>query len=67
MFETVIAGHFSMCLCSFFLRSDFSAPVEMNGKLAEDKSEDTDCDGSSLPEDFSEVRWHEAGRFFFLR
>ncbi|XP_048796912.1 tyrosine-protein phosphatase non-receptor type 13 isoform X6 [Lagopus muta] len=31
-----------------------TAPVEMNGKLAEDKSEDTDCDGSSLPEDFSE-------------
>ncbi|NXK20020.1 PTN13 phosphatase, partial [Arenaria interpres] len=29
-------------------------PVEMNGKLTEDKSEDTDCDGSSLPEDFSE-------------
>nr|XP_047930331.1 tyrosine-protein phosphatase non-receptor type 13 isoform X5 [Anser cygnoides] len=28
--------------------------VEMNGKLTEDKSEDTDCDGSSLPEDFSE-------------
>ncbi|NXI65994.1 PTN13 phosphatase, partial [Anseranas semipalmata] len=26
----------------------------MNGKLIEDKSEDTDCDGSSLPEDFSE-------------
>uniref|UniRef100_A0A8B9SIT3 Tyrosine-protein phosphatase non-receptor type 13 n=1 Tax=Anas platyrhynchos TaxID=8839 RepID=A0A8B9SIT3_ANAPL len=26
-------------------------------KLTEDKSEDTDCDGSSLPEDFSEVRW----------
>ncbi|NWI87308.1 PTN13 phosphatase, partial [Pitta sordida] len=29
-------------------------PVEMNGKVTEDKSEDTDCDGSSLPEDFSE-------------
>ncbi|NXL36911.1 PTN13 phosphatase, partial [Glaucidium brasilianum] len=28
--------------------------VEMNGKLTEEKSEDTDCDGSSLPEDFSE-------------
>ncbi|XP_061848948.1 tyrosine-protein phosphatase non-receptor type 13 isoform X2 [Colius striatus] len=28
--------------------------AEMNGKLTEDKSEDTDCDGSSLPEDFSE-------------
>ncbi|XP_010213962.1 PREDICTED: tyrosine-protein phosphatase non-receptor type 13 [Tinamus guttatus] len=27
---------------------------EMNGKLMEDKYEDTDCDGSSLPEDFSE-------------
>ncbi|NWW50828.1 PTN13 phosphatase, partial [Pedionomus torquatus] len=27
---------------------------EMNGKLKEDRSEDTDCDGSSLPEDFSE-------------
>ncbi|NWX88746.1 PTN13 phosphatase, partial [Nothoprocta pentlandii] len=27
---------------------------EVNGKLTEDKSEDTDCDGSSLPEDFSE-------------
>ncbi|XP_074723631.1 tyrosine-protein phosphatase non-receptor type 13 isoform X1 [Strix uralensis] len=33
---------------------DFLVPVEMNGKLTEDKSEDTDCDGSSLPEDFSE-------------
>ncbi|NXH20787.1 PTN13 phosphatase, partial [Bucco capensis] len=29
-------------------------PAEMNGKLTEDKSEDTDCDGSSLPEDLSE-------------
>ncbi|NXP11952.1 PTN13 phosphatase, partial [Thinocorus orbignyianus] len=28
---------------------------EMNGKLREDRSEDTDCDGSSLPEDFSEL------------
>ncbi|XP_053112418.1 tyrosine-protein phosphatase non-receptor type 13 isoform X1 [Hemicordylus capensis] len=27
---------------------------ETNGKLAEEKSEDTDCDGSSLPEDFPE-------------
>uniref|UniRef100_A0A8C3L580 Tyrosine-protein phosphatase non-receptor type 13 n=1 Tax=Chrysolophus pictus TaxID=9089 RepID=A0A8C3L580_CHRPC len=36
-----------------------NATSEMNGKLAEDKSEDTDCDGSSLPEDFSEVRWQE--------
>ncbi|NXQ89878.1 PTN13 phosphatase, partial [Nyctibius grandis] len=34
--------------------SEDHLPVEMNGKLAEDKSEDTDCDGSSLPEDFSE-------------
>ncbi|NWW94891.1 PTN13 phosphatase, partial [Rhynochetos jubatus] len=34
--------------------SDDHLPVEMNGKLIEDKSEDTDCDGSSLPEDFSE-------------
>lgn len=40
----------------------FPVPVEMNGKLTEDKSEDTDCDGSSLPEDFSEVRWQEACR-----
>uniref|UniRef100_A0A8C0ZJ66 Tyrosine-protein phosphatase non-receptor type 13 n=1 Tax=Cyanistes caeruleus TaxID=156563 RepID=A0A8C0ZJ66_CYACU len=28
-------------------------------------SEDTDCDGSSLPEDFSEVGWQEAGRCSF--
>ncbi|NXN99563.1 PTN13 phosphatase, partial [Rhinopomastus cyanomelas] len=28
---------------------------ETNGRLTEDKSEDTDCDGSSLPEDFSEL------------
>uniref|UniRef100_A0A8C3UL65 Tyrosine-protein phosphatase non-receptor type 13 n=1 Tax=Catharus ustulatus TaxID=91951 RepID=A0A8C3UL65_CATUS len=28
---------------------------KMNGRVTEDKSEDTDCDGSSLPEDFSEV------------
>ncbi|NXI89602.1 PTN13 phosphatase, partial [Psophia crepitans] len=34
--------------------SEDHLPVEMNGKLREDKSEDTDCDGSSLPEDFSE-------------
>ncbi|NXI53878.1 PTN13 phosphatase, partial [Chloroceryle aenea] len=34
--------------------SEYHLPVEMNGKLAEDKSEDTDCDGSSLPEDCSE-------------
>ncbi|XP_077789934.1 tyrosine-protein phosphatase non-receptor type 13 isoform X6 [Podarcis muralis] len=27
---------------------------EANGKLAEEKSEDTDCDGSSLPDDFPE-------------
>uniref|UniRef100_A0ACB8E920 Tyrosine-protein phosphatase non-receptor type 13 n=1 Tax=Sphaerodactylus townsendi TaxID=933632 RepID=A0ACB8E920_9SAUR len=27
---------------------------EANGKLTEEKSEDTDCDGSSLPEDFPE-------------
>ncbi|XP_077033116.1 tyrosine-protein phosphatase non-receptor type 13 isoform X4 [Agelaius phoeniceus] len=30
-------------------------PAEMNGRVTEDKSEDTDCDGSSLPEDFSEA------------
>ncbi|XP_042652630.1 tyrosine-protein phosphatase non-receptor type 13 isoform X6 [Tyto alba] len=34
--------------------SEDHLPVEMNGKLTEDKSEDTDCDGSSLPEDVSE-------------
>ncbi|NXF52335.1 PTN13 phosphatase, partial [Oceanites oceanicus] len=34
--------------------SEDNLPVEVNGKLTEDKSEDTDCDGSSLPEDFSE-------------
>ncbi|NXD87430.1 PTN13 phosphatase, partial [Halcyon senegalensis] len=34
--------------------SDYHLTAEVNGKLAEDKSEDTDCDGSSLPEDFSE-------------
>ncbi|XP_007420765.1 tyrosine-protein phosphatase non-receptor type 13 [Python bivittatus] len=28
--------------------------AETNGKLLEEKSEDTDCDGSSLPEDFPE-------------
>uniref|UniRef100_A0A8C3MDW2 Tyrosine-protein phosphatase non-receptor type 13 n=1 Tax=Geospiza parvula TaxID=87175 RepID=A0A8C3MDW2_GEOPR len=32
---------------------------KMNGRVTEDKSEDTDCDGSSLPEDFSEVGWQE--------
>ncbi|OXB65976.1 hypothetical protein ASZ78_006631, partial [Callipepla squamata] len=42
------------CIYALSLNSHFPAPVEMNGKLAEDKSEDTDCDGSSLPEDFSE-------------
>ncbi|NWS48798.1 PTN13 phosphatase, partial [Probosciger aterrimus] len=35
--------------------SEDHLPAEMNGKLTEDKSEDTDCDGSSLPEDFSEL------------
>ncbi|NWZ82341.1 PTN13 phosphatase, partial [Poecile atricapillus] len=34
--------------------SENHQPVEMNGRVTEDKSEDTDCDGSSLPEDFSE-------------
>uniref|UniRef100_A0A8D2L2E4 Tyrosine-protein phosphatase non-receptor type 13 n=1 Tax=Varanus komodoensis TaxID=61221 RepID=A0A8D2L2E4_VARKO len=29
-------------------------PGTTNGKLSEEKSEDTDCDGSSLPEDFPE-------------
>uniref|UniRef100_A0A670KBV6 Tyrosine-protein phosphatase non-receptor type 13 n=1 Tax=Podarcis muralis TaxID=64176 RepID=A0A670KBV6_PODMU len=29
-------------------------PGTANGKLAEEKSEDTDCDGSSLPDDFPE-------------
>uniref|UniRef100_A0A8C5JH57 Tyrosine-protein phosphatase non-receptor type 13 n=1 Tax=Junco hyemalis TaxID=40217 RepID=A0A8C5JH57_JUNHY len=28
-------------------------------------SEDTDCDGSSLPEDFAEVGWQEAGKCSF--
>lgn len=37
----------------------------MNGRVTEDKSEDTDCDGSSLPEDFSEVGGQEAGRRSF--
>uniref|UniRef100_A0A670K8L7 Tyrosine-protein phosphatase non-receptor type 13 n=1 Tax=Podarcis muralis TaxID=64176 RepID=A0A670K8L7_PODMU len=34
-------------------------PGTANGKLAEEKSEDTDCDGSSLPDDFPETgfRW----------
>uniref|UniRef100_A0A8D2L2I4 Tyrosine-protein phosphatase non-receptor type 13 n=1 Tax=Varanus komodoensis TaxID=61221 RepID=A0A8D2L2I4_VARKO len=31
-------------------------PGTTNGKLSEEKSEDTDCDGSSLPEDFPEGR-----------
>uniref|UniRef100_A0A663LX82 Tyrosine-protein phosphatase non-receptor type 13 n=1 Tax=Athene cunicularia TaxID=194338 RepID=A0A663LX82_ATHCN len=43
-----------------------SEAQKMNGKLMEDKSEDTDCDGSSLPEDFSEVGWQEAGRHLSL-
>ncbi|NXG01634.1 PTN13 phosphatase, partial [Sakesphorus luctuosus] len=34
--------------------SEDHLPVEINGKRTEDKSEDTDCDESSLPEDFSE-------------
>ncbi|NXL84137.1 PTN13 phosphatase, partial [Alectura lathami] len=34
--------------------SEDGLPAEMNGRLMEEKSEDTDCDGSSLPEDFSE-------------
>ncbi|NXS93561.1 PTN13 phosphatase, partial [Jacana jacana] len=34
--------------------SEDHLPVEMHGMLGEDKSEDTDCDGSSLPEDFSQ-------------
>uniref|UniRef100_A0A8D2NDZ2 Tyrosine-protein phosphatase non-receptor type 13 n=1 Tax=Zonotrichia albicollis TaxID=44394 RepID=A0A8D2NDZ2_ZONAL len=39
-----------------------SEAQKMNGRVTEDKSEDTDCDGSSLPEDFSEVGWQEAGK-----
>uniref|UniRef100_A0A8C0VPW5 Tyrosine-protein phosphatase non-receptor type 13 n=1 Tax=Cyanistes caeruleus TaxID=156563 RepID=A0A8C0VPW5_CYACU len=42
-----------------------SEAQKMNGRVTEDKSEDTDCDGSSLPEDFSEVGWQEAGRCSF--
>ncbi|NXX94776.1 PTN13 phosphatase, partial [Centropus bengalensis] len=34
--------------------SEDHLPGDMNGKMTEDKAEDTDCDGSSLPEDFSE-------------
>ncbi|NXI34243.1 PTN13 phosphatase, partial [Galbula dea] len=41
-------------LCLKRATSDDHLPAEINGKLAEEKSEDTDCDGSSLPEDFSE-------------
>ncbi|NXW55589.1 PTN13 phosphatase, partial [Eurystomus gularis] len=41
-------------LCLRKATAECHLPVEMNGKLTEDKSEDTDCDGSSLPEDFSE-------------
>uniref|UniRef100_A0A803V2Q9 Tyrosine-protein phosphatase non-receptor type 13 n=1 Tax=Ficedula albicollis TaxID=59894 RepID=A0A803V2Q9_FICAL len=36
-----------------------SEAQKMNGRMTEDKSEDTDCDGSSLPEDFSEVGCQE--------
>uniref|UniRef100_A0A8C5NRB6 Tyrosine-protein phosphatase non-receptor type 13 n=1 Tax=Junco hyemalis TaxID=40217 RepID=A0A8C5NRB6_JUNHY len=39
-----------------------SEAQKMNGRVTEDKSEDTDCDGSSLPEDFAEVGWQEAGK-----
>uniref|UniRef100_A0A803V2A4 Tyrosine-protein phosphatase non-receptor type 13 n=1 Tax=Ficedula albicollis TaxID=59894 RepID=A0A803V2A4_FICAL len=42
-----------------------SEAQKMNGRMTEDKSEDTDCDGSSLPEDFSEVGCQEAGRCSF--
>lgn len=49
--------------CVYAVSPDF--PVEMNGRVTEDKSEYTDCDGSSLPEDFSEVGWQEAGRCSF--
>lgn len=30
--------------------------LKTNGKLSEERAEDTDCDGSPLPEDFTEVR-----------
>lgn len=30
--------------------------LETNGKLSEERAEDIDCDGSPLPEDFTEVR-----------
>uniref|UniRef100_A0A8C5JG16 Tyrosine-protein phosphatase non-receptor type 13 n=1 Tax=Junco hyemalis TaxID=40217 RepID=A0A8C5JG16_JUNHY len=42
-----------------------SEAQKMNGRVTEDKSEDTDCDGSSLPEDFAEVGWQEAGKCSF--
>uniref|UniRef100_A0A2K5EFZ1 Tyrosine-protein phosphatase non-receptor type 13 n=1 Tax=Aotus nancymaae TaxID=37293 RepID=A0A2K5EFZ1_AOTNA len=31
-----------------------SGTLKMNGKLSEERTEDTDCDGSPLPEDFTE-------------
>lgn len=30
--------------------------LKTNGKLPEERAEDTDCEGSPLPEDFTEVR-----------
>uniref|UniRef100_A0A8C4V404 Tyrosine-protein phosphatase non-receptor type 13 n=1 Tax=Falco tinnunculus TaxID=100819 RepID=A0A8C4V404_FALTI len=47
--------------------SEVPGSAIVNGKLTEDKSEDTDCDGSSLPEDFSEVGWQEAGSLLIFQ
>lgn len=30
--------------------------LKTNGKLSEERAEDTDCDGSPLPEDYTEVK-----------
>ena len=49
-----------MCVCVCVVDYD-TASLEVQKRLEADVSEDTDCDGSSLPEDSPEVQ-----RFSFL-
>lgn len=43
-------------LVSLGLYISLPGTLKTNGKLPDERAEDTDCDGSPLPEDFTEVR-----------
>ncbi|KAM5338619.1 tyrosine-protein phosphatase non-receptor type 13 isoform 4-T4 [Glossophaga mutica] len=47
-------GSFPNQSSSFSTCPNYSGTLKTSGKLPEEKAEDTDCDGSPLPEDFTE-------------